>query len=127
MITIETGTNPTWPWEKSNWLKGIPYESTVVIYDSRRTGITECGEKSAFYFGYNGRENSHIFLREEKGKVEVYTIRDDKCWVKYWDGETYIPCLDTRYVGNLEKTGRFPDEKEREYVLQRLKKLKEKN
>jgi hypothetical protein len=108
---------------KTNWLKDIPYESAVVVYDSRKSGLLEDKERSAFYFGYNEREQFNLFLRREKEEVEMYIIKDEKCWVKHW-GECGIPCLDTEYIGNLEKSKRFPNgDEEKKYALKRLKEL----
>jgi hypothetical protein len=129
MITVETakredclGVN-----HETNWLKGIPYESSVAIYDGRDSSPLVNKEKSAYYFDYNEKEQFHLFLRKNKDReVEMYVIRDEKCWVKYWDGDTQIPILDTEYIGLLGKTKRFPNEAEKEYALKRLEELDKK-
>ena len=119
MITIEETKRFNCIGERdiTNWLKNIPYESSVVVWNSEINR-----EESAFYFGYNPQRDFHLFLREEKGKLLVYTIEDDKCWVKHWDSETYIPCLDTKKISSLEKF--WGGKEEVKYALKRLKKLK---
>jgi hypothetical protein len=106
--------------EKRYYLEGISYESISIVWDSR-----EHEERYAYYFGYNEREKFHLFLRREKEKVEMYVIKDEKCWVKYWD-ECSIPCLDTKFIGNLGETREFQNQEEKEYTLKRLLELEQK-
>lgn len=108
--------------EKQNWIKNMRYESLKRVWDSRNDR-----EVSAYYFGYSEKEDAELFLRRNEEEVEIFVISGNKCRVRHWDGEVHYACMQTRYIGNYGKIKEFPSIDEKNYILQRLKKLEKLN
>lgn len=113
-------------------IKKIPYESPILMWDSE-----ELKKEIAYYFGFNGRENFHLFLKRanliegnpsDEDFVKMYIIKQGEDLIYDWEEKSGVPIFSPDYLGYLgDPHSDFDNPYERKYALERISKIEAEN